>query len=142
MVYANACGSFHLIQMLYVHILTEYSYLLFYLPFSMMKKQFPKLLSFDDLAYMVQAMDVHQEQFKMLAQFVVEYPRLHVGSCLLPNLIRLYQWLHQEMAHSVTKETATKITLANIKKQLAEKAPEMSKEFIELHDSVIGMCFV
>ena len=104
-----------------------------------MKKRFPKLVSYNDLAYMLQAMPNPQAEYKLLSKFIVEYPRFHVGSSLLPDLIRLYQWLHREMAHCVTKKTASRLTLAKIKKQLAEKTPEKSKEFFALHESVLGI---
>ena len=102
-----------------------------------MKKRFPKLLSHNDVAYMLHSTPVHQMDLMVLSQFVLEYPRLCVGSLLLPDLIRLYQWLHRELSHSVTKETASKLTLAMIIKQLTAKR---SDELIALLKPVIGMC--
>ena len=101
-----------------------------------MSKRFPQLLSYNDVAYMLHSTPVYQTDLMVLSQFIVEYPRLCVGSSLLPDLIRLYQWLHRELSHSVTKQTASKLTLTMIRKQLTEKK---SVELIELLKPVIGM---
>ena len=102
-----------------------------------MRKRFPQLLSYNDVAYMLYSTPVCQMDLMVLSQFVLEFPRLCVGSSLLPDLIRLYQWLHRELSHSVTKQAASKLTLAMIIKQLTEKK---SDELIALLKRVIGMC--
>lgn len=101
-----------------------------------MKRRFPKSPSIDDFSYLVQTKTLNKEEFRLLSQFIVQYQRLYLGSCLLPDLVRLYQWLHQEMAHSVTIETASKITLNSIKKQLKDTT---SDEMFQLYTHIIGM---
>ena len=107
-----------------------------------MKKWFPRSPTFDDLSYVVQTVTRHQKDLKVLSQFVIEYQRLHLGSSLLPDLVKLYQWLHQELNHSVTLETASKLTLASIKEQLEnheKNASDTSREFFELYRNILGM---
>ena len=106
-----------------------------------MKRRFPQFPSFDDLSYVVQSVTLHQKDFKVLSQFVIEYQRLYLGSSLLPDLVKLYQWLHQELNHSVTMETASKLTLASIQEQLDrdKNASDSSREFFEIYRNVSSM---
>ena len=107
-----------------------------------MKLRYPKQLTYDNLAYMLQATPMVQEKIKLLSQFVLEYPRLHVGSSLLADLIHLYQWLHRELAHTMTKETATKLTVAKLNKQLSFKCPDKFEEYETLFQRVSGACLL
>ena len=103
-----------------------------------MKRRFPKIPSLDDFSCVVQTKLWHKEEFKLLSHFTVEYQRLYLGTCLLPDLVRLYQWLHQEMAHSVTMETASKITLANIRMQIKDNATDTLEKYFDLYSRILG----
>ena len=56
-----------------------------------------------------------------LCQFVLEFNRLKLGSDLLPGILELYQWLHNELAYAVTYEDATKITLGRLAKVVSKR---------------------
>ena len=100
---------------------------------------YPKQLSYDDLAYGLYATsNTPNEDLKLLYQFVVEYPRLHMGSSLLIDLIQLYQWLHTELANALTVETASKLTLSKLRKQLTKKSHKASQRYFELYEQVAG----
>ena len=101
---------------------------------------YPKQLSYDDLAYALHAAsNAPDEDLKLLYQFIVEYPRLHMGSSLLTDLIQFYQWLHTELSHSTTVETARKLTLSKLKEQLQTKSCDASLKYHELYECVASM---
>ena len=57
----------------------------------------------------------------ILAQFVLFYPRLKAGGALLPDLIYLYQWIHTELAHLITKDKAESKTAEEVFAKANEK---------------------
>ncbi len=50
----------------------------------------------------------------LLARFAMEWPRLQMGGVLLPELVELYQWLDGNIAHLLTYEQASAITIGQV----------------------------
>ena len=46
------------------------------------------------------------ESRQILCKFIIEYTRLKVGAKLLPNLIKLYNWIHRELKCLVDEKYA------------------------------------
>ena len=47
----------------------------------------------------------------ILSQYALLRNQLEIIGGLLPDLVEFYQWLHQELAHVITQEDSTRITL-------------------------------
>lgn len=50
----------------------------------------------------------------VLSRFIQERPRLELGSTLLPKLIQFYQWLHRNVALTVTLEDAGRKSITDV----------------------------
>ena len=72
----------------------------------------------------------------ILTRFCLEYPRLKAASKVLPDLIRLYLWLHNELKCLVDKEYACQNGLEDIITKGKRKFPEHHLD--ELYERVKG----
>ena len=50
----------------------------------------------------------------VLYQFLLKRPLLNAGGKLLPALVDFYQWLHNEIAYTITLEDACKINVETV----------------------------
>ena len=76
-------------------------------------------------------------KLRFLARFILEQPQLHTGGILLPDLVNLYQWLHKDIAHLLTRDHASSITIGQVI-DFAEKklGKEQGKHIRKLYDRV------
>ena len=83
----------------------------------------------------------HQENSEyVLAQFALQYQHLQLGGAMLPELVEFYQWIHQELAHVITHEDATKITLRRAVRVLAKSySPEEGERLMGLYNRLKGI---
>ena len=80
---------------------------------------YPHFPSEDELIHSILSSGDLQEHSKggtlsLLAKFTMERPLLHKGEGLLPDLVELYQWLHKDIAHLLTHEEASSITIGQV----------------------------
>lgn len=77
---------------------------------------------------------------QLLLQFALEYPRLEIACFLLPELVELYWWLHTDLAHMISRDTAQKTTvkqlMAHLKKYYQNDNEKQKK--LHLFNSVKG----
>lgn len=94
----------------------------------------------------------------LLSRFAMEWQCLEVAGSLFPSLLELYQWLHTDIAHLITREQASSMTIGrvislakgNLEKQsgehvlkLYEKVKQDYSRYVELagttaHDNKIS----
>ena len=84
-------------------------------------------------------MDPNNE-LHLLLQFVQEQNHLKAGAVLLPDLIEFYQWLHTDVAYTLSRKKATKVTIKDKVMEVAcrygdEKAGD---HLLRLYDRVRG----
>lgn len=60
-------------------------------------------------------------KLRFLSHFVMEWPCLQVAGALLPDLVKLYQWLHTDIAVLLTQDKASTTTIGEIIKCVEEK---------------------
>ena len=58
------------------------------------------------LQLLISVSEDEQKRLHILAKFTMEYPRLKIGAKLLPDLIKLYNWLHRDLKCVVDEEYA------------------------------------
>lgn len=56
----------------------------------------------------------------------MEWPRLQRGGILLPDLVEFYQWLHTNIAHLITYDRASTLTIGHVVTLAVQNS---SKEF-------------
>ena len=64
----------------------------------------------------------------VLAQFVEDRHRLAVGSALLPDLVEFYLWLHNRLAHLLSYEVASRLTINDIILRAAVRFPSEAEK--------------
>ena len=63
--------------------------------------------------------------------------RLQMGAILLPHLIEFYQWLHTHIAHLITYERASSVTIGYIVRQAVKNSnKEYGQHILELYEQV------
>lgn len=108
-----------------------------------MEIQYPKFPTEDDfLQYILNIASSEQDPcIHLLSQFALEYPRLELARSLLPQLVELYWWLHTELAHMISSDTAKKTTVKQLMKHLENyyrNDPDKKQRLTELFHSVKG----
>ena len=58
-----------------------------------------------------------------LYQFILRRPKLNAGGVLLPKLVQLYLWLHNELNHTLPLVDASETTVGGVVSYLEEKDP-------------------
>ena len=94
----------------------------------------------DLVQYILCSSDEMMRDAHLLCHFLYEHPRLQEAGTLLVRLIELYQWLHQVLAHRLTKQTAQKLTVRQLIKRLHDH--DEAKRFETLFSSVKRKCFL
>ena len=83
----------------------------------------------------------HDPCIRLLSQFALEYPRLELARSLLPQLVKLYWWLHTNLAHMISSDTAQKTTVKQLMTHLEKyyrNDPDKMRGLKELFHSVKG----
>ena len=65
---------------------------------------------------MLSSVDINsaQNKFYVLSIFALEHHRLQAAGSLLPDLLELYHWIHNELAYVVTYEDARSDTIEDV----------------------------
>ena len=75
----------------------------------------------------------------MLSQFALYQRQLEVGGELLPILVELYQWLHQELAYVITRKDAESIPLSRAVRVLARSySVDEGERLLQLYKRLKG----
>lgn len=75
----------------------------------------------------------------LLAQLALMRHQLEMGGLLLTDLVELYQWLHQELAHVITQSDAESIPLSRAVRVLAKSySPEEGERLVSLYKRLKG----
>ena len=96
---------------------------------------YPHFPSEDELIHSILSSGDLQKHSKggklsLLAKFTMERPLLHKGEVLLPDLVELYQWLHKDIAHLLTYEKASSITIDQVVSFARKKLNKQDGEHI------------
>ncbi len=76
----------------------------------------------------------------MLSQFALYRRQLEVGGELLPSLVELYQWLHQELAYVITRKDAESIPLSRAVRVLARSySVDEGERLLQLYKRLKGI---
>lgn len=76
----------------------------------------------------------------ILSQFALYRHKLEIGGELLPNLVEFYQWLHQEMAHVITRKDAESIPVSRAVRVLAKSySPDEGERLQQLYKNLKGI---
>ena len=75
-----------------------------------------------------------------LYQFILRRPKLNAGGVLLPKLVQLYLWLHNELNHTLPLVDASETTVGGVISYLEEKDP-VEQNNSRLIKTVQGMDF-
>ena len=104
-----------------------------------MEKLYPCSPTISDPLYILCTRPYLRCATPVLYKFLLEYPQLEIAGSLLPKLVKLYQWLHRELAHRLTVETAKKLSVAKLCKKIHSQFPsEKAKDFESLYTEVAG----
>jgi len=106
-----------------------------------METQYPKFPTENDFVqYILNFASSEQDPcIRLLSQFALEYPRLELARSLLPQLVELYWWLHTELAHMISRDTAQKTTVKQLMKHLEtyyRNDPDKKQRLTELFKSM------
>ena len=74
-------------------------------------------------------------RLSFLATFTMEHTQLYCGGILLPELVELYQWLHHDIAHMLTREQASSITIGQVI-EFAKKRNDLGNHIRKLYNSI------
>lgn len=77
-----------------------------------------------------------KEKFSVLTKFAMEYPRLKLGARLLPDLVKLYNWIHRELKCLVEESYAENNGLEEIITKGDKLFPDI--DLCKLHQRVTG----
>ena len=88
---------------------------------------------------MLSSIDVSSIQNKVyvLSIFALEHRRLQAAGALLPDLLELYHWIHNELAYLVTHEDARSDTIQTVIEREDEKYAGLER--FQLYERVRGM---
>ena len=70
---------------------------------------------------------------QLLLQFALEYPRLELARSLLPELVDLYWWLHTDLAHMISRDTAQRTTVKQLLAHLEKYYQNDHEKLKKLH---------
>ena len=83
--------------------------------------------------------DIVRDNIALLLRFSLQWRRLQAGGELLPDLVELYQWLHTDLAHVVSYETACKVKIKSvIDRAVRRYSPDMGLHLQQLFAKVKG----
>ena len=96
----------------------------------------------DEFTHTILSLDVNsaQNELYVLSIFALEHHRLQAAGSLLPDLLELYHWIHNELAYLITYEDARSHTIKEVIERENEKYGGL--ELIQLYERVRGMCTV
>lgn len=78
----------------------------------------------------------------VLSQFALHRHKLEIGGELLPNLVEFYQWLHQELAHVITRKDAEGIPVSRAVRVLAKSySTDEGERLQQLYKNLKGNAF-
>ena len=81
-----------------------------------------------------------QEKLTPLLQFICKMPEVQTMLPYLPDFLEFYQWLHRDLAGVLTPETAHKISIKNLVKQMSKHyAGERDDKLMSLYQRVKGL---
>ena len=81
-----------------------------------------------------------QHCHEVLVMFIDRYTCFKSGGELLPSLIELYQWIHTDLAHVITREKASSISCSKAVEEAASNYPEdIEKHYNKLYEKVQGL---
>ena len=88
---------------------------------------------------MLSSLDVSsiQNELYVLSIFALEHHRLQAAGALLPDLLELYHWIHNELAYLVSFEDAKSDTIQTVIERGDENYAGL--ELIQLYERVRGM---
>jgi len=94
----------------------------------------------DFLQYILNFASTDQDPcIHLLSQFALEYPRLELARSLLPELVEIYWWLHTDLAHMISNDTAQKTTIKQLMAHLKyyyrndpEKMQKLGDQFLSM----------
>lgn len=75
-------------------------------------------------------------KLRFLAMFTMEHTQLYCGGILLPDLVELYQWLHHDIAHLLTREHASSITIGQVIDFAKKKRKDQGNHIRKLYESI------
>ncbi len=76
-------------------------------------------------------------ELHLLSLFVREQLRLRAGAAILPDLVEFYQWLHTEVAYTLSRRKAVKATIKEVVVDVARKyGDERGDNLINLYKRV------
>ncbi len=74
-----------------------------------------------------------------LSQFVKEQSHLRAGAAVLPDLVEFYQWLHTDVAYTVSRRNAANITVEETVMKVANfYGDERGDHIVNLFERVKG----
>lgn len=107
-----------------------------------MELYYPNFPSEQELTHCILSSGNLQQQseggkLQLLTRIITEQQHLYVGGALLPNLVELYQWLHRDIAHLVTRQDASTITIGRVV-ELAESnsSKKLGRHIRDLYEKV------
>ena len=74
-------------------------------------------------------------KLRLLIRFAMEWQLLKVGGDLLPDLVKLYRWLHMNIAHLITYDHASSLSIGEVIKRV-KKNKEMGEHLQRLYEQV------
>ena len=81
--------------------------------------------------------DQEAKERPLLSKFAMDWERLQVGGVLLPDLVELYTWLHKNLAHMLTFERASTITVGKVISLIEKKkGRDLGKYMRSLYERV------
>lgn len=84
--------------------------------YSRLDAHYPHFLSQEELTHCILSAENLQQnpELRFLSRFAMEWSCLQVGGVLLLDLVELYQWLHTDIAHLLTRNEASTISIGEV----------------------------
>ncbi len=121
-------------------IARQFDVIIIFLLYRSMEMLYPTPPSISEPLYILCTRPDLQKDFPLLFRFLLEYSRLKIAGSLLPKLISFYQWLHRELAHRLTKETAKKLQLNTFRKRVQSQFPkDKARQYESLYSEIGGL---
>ena len=105
-----------------------------------MELHYPYYPSEKDFTHSVlSSSDIARDNIALLSRFSLQWQRLQAGGELLPDLVEFYQWLHTDLAHVVSYETACKVKIKSVIDRAVRKySTDMGEHLHQLFTRVKG----
>ena len=84
-------------------------------------------LSLPDEKNLMEALQVNNfhTEFLVLSKFARDYYQLQSGGSLLPKLLKIYQFLHRDLAYALSTEEVEHMTLLQLLEEINKQYPGM-----------------